>query len=273
MQKEVKPIESWKNPEFLASADARLVRIISEYLEPAARFRKYNIANSIVFWGSARILSPKDAKAALVDKKKNGDNAAIRKAEHMVELSRYYADAVKLAELMTVWSKNLNDPHHQFIVATGGAKGIMEAANLGASRAGGKSIGLGISLPFETGLNPYITRELALQFHYFFMRKFWMVYLAKALIAFPGGIGTLDELMEVLTLIQTGKPRKRMPVVLYGSHYWNDIIDFDAMARWGTISEKDLDLFKLCNTPEEAYEYLTERLTALYLKDKSPAPA
>lgn len=261
----IQPEVAWKNPEFLASPDARIVRIISEYLEPAIRFRKYGINNTIVFWGSARILPPKDARAALAEAMKKGKREEIAIAEKRVELSRYYTEAAKVAELVTEWSKSLKDPKHQFIVATGGAKGIMEAANLGASRVGGKSIGLGISLPFEKGLNPYITRELALQFHYFFMRKFWMVYLAKALIAFPGGLGTLDELMEVLTLIQTGRPRKKMPVILYGSHYWNDVIDFEAMARWSTMSSQDLHLFKMCDTPEEAFEHLRERLTALYL--------
>ncbi len=264
-KEELRPIESWKNPEFLASPEARIVRIIAEYLEPAARFRQYNVNNTVVFWGSARIKSPKEARASLAEAEKTGTREDIVHAEKKVELSRYYTDAARVAELVTRWSKSLKNPKHEFLVATGGANGIMEAANFGASRAGGKSIGLGISLPFETGLNRYITRELALQFHYFFMRKFWMVYLAKALIAFPGGLGTLDELMEVLTLIQTGKPRKKMPVILYGSHYWNDVLHFDAMARWGTMSPQDLHLFRMYDTPEEAFEYLKERLTALYL--------
>lgn len=267
-KEELHPIESWKNPEFLKSADARIVRIISEYLEPAARFKKYKINNTVVFWGSARILSPKDAQAAFATAQKQGKEEEIHIAEKKVELSRYYTDAMKLAELVTKWSKGLKDPKYQFVVATGGANGVMEAANLGASRAGGKSIGLGISLPFETGLNPYITRELALQFHYFFMRKFWMVYLAKALIAFPGGLGTLDELMEVLTLIQTGRPKKKMPVILYGSHYWKDVLNFDAMAEWGTINANDTNLFKMCDSPKEAFEHLKERLTSIYLSEK-----
>jgi hypothetical protein len=151
------------------------------------------------------------------------------------------------------------------LVATGGGEGIMGAANKGASKAGGKSVGMNITLPFEQKPNKYITRELSIQFHYFFMRKFWMVYLAKALIAFPGGVGTIDELSEVLTLVQTGKPKKTMPIILYGSEYWNKVINFKTMAEWGTISEKDLNLFKICDTPEEAFEYLTKRLTELYL--------
>ncbi len=230
--------EAWRNLDFLSSPDARLLRIVAEYLEPAARFRKHDVHNIIVFWGSARQL-PK--------------------------LSKYYADAEKLAYMMTQWSKKLGEGKRQFVVATGGGEGIMGAANKGASKAGGKTIGLNITLPFEQKANKYVTRELTVQFHYFFMRKFWMVYLAKALIVFPGGYGTLDEFTEVLTLIQTGKPKKPMPVILYGSDYWNDVINMKAMAKWGTISEKDLELFKICDTPEEAFEYLTEKLTKLYL--------
>jgi hypothetical protein len=232
------PTESWKNPDFLASPDARLLRIMAEYLEPAARFRKNDVHNIVVFWGSARQL-PK--------------------------LKKYYADAEKLAGMVTVWSKKLGEGKRQFLVATGGGEGIMGAANKGASEAGGKTVGLNISLPFEQKPNKYITRELSIQFHYFFMRKFWMVYLAKAFIAFPGGVGTVDELSEVLTLVQTGKPKKTMPIILYGSEYWNEVLNLKAMAKWGTISEKDLELFKICDTPEEAFEYLTKRLTELYL--------
>jgi len=262
----MKPIESWKNPEFLGSPDARILRIISEYLEPQARFKKFGVDNTIMFWGSARILPPEKAKEALDEAKKSKGDVAL--AERKVELSRYYADAERLAAMITKWSKGLGEGKKQFVVATGGgAAGIMEAANKGASEAGGKSVGLGVTLPFEDKLNNYITRELALQFHYFFMRKFWMVYLAKALIAFPGGWGTFDELFEVLTLIQTGKPKKVMPVVLYGSKYWKEVINMEAMAKWGLISPKDLNLFKICDTPEEAFEYVTSRLTEMYLKD------
>src|SRR5574342_1340878 len=228
------PKESWRNPEFLASPDARLLRIVAEYLEPAARFKKNDVHNIIVFWGSARQLPA---------------------------LKKYYADAEKLAFMMTEWSKKLGEGKRQFLVATGGGEGIMGAANRGASAAGGKTVGLNITLPFEQKPNKYITRELSIQFHYFFMRKFWMVYLAKAFIAFPGGVGTIDELSEVLTLIQTGKPKKVMPVILYGSEYWNKVINFDTMVKWGTISEKDLQLFKIVDSPAEAFEYLTERLT------------
>jgi hypothetical protein len=232
------PKESWRNLDFLASPDARLLRIVAEYLEPAARFKKFDVHNVIVFWGSARQLP---------------------------RLKKYYADAEKLAYLVTEWSKQLGEGKRQFFVATGGGEGIMGAANKGASKAGGKSVGMNITLPFEQKPNQYITRELSIQFHYFFMRKFWMVYLAKALIAFPGGFGTIDELSEVLTLVQTGKPKKIMPIILYGSEYWNKVINFKEMAEWGVISEKDLELFKIVDTPEEAFEYLTKRLTELYL--------
>lgn len=238
ISKHFSPLEAWRNPAFLGSPDARLVRIVAEYLEPAARFRKHDVHNIIVFWGSARKL-PK--------------------------LNKYYEDAEKLAYMITNWSKKLGEGQRQFLVATGGGEGIMGAANKGASKAGGKSVGLNITLPFEQAPNQYITRELTIQFHYFFMRKFWMVYLAKALIAFPGGYGTLDELTGVLTLIQTGKPKKKMPIILYGSDYWNKVIDFNEMVKWGTIDKKDLDLFKICDTPEEAFEFLTKKLTELYL--------
>ena len=259
-----KPLEAWKNPDFLKSPDARLLRIIAEYLEPAARFKKYGVQNTVVFWGSARILSPEKAKEALELAKQPGGD--VPKAERMLELSKYHADAEKLAYLLTEWSKKLEETH--FIVATGGGEfGIMEAANKGASKAGGKTVGLGISLPFEADLNPYITRELQIQFHYFFMRKFWMVYLAKAFIAFPGGFGTLDELSEILTLLQTQKTKKKMPVILYGSAFWNTVLNIDKLIEWGVCSPKDRDLYKVCDAPEEAFEYLKERLTELYLKN------
>jgi uncharacterized protein (TIGR00730 family) len=171
--------------------------------------------------------------------------------------------------MMTEWSKGLELPDRRFIVCSGGGPGIMEAANRGASEASGISIGLGISLPMEAATNRYLTRELGFEFHYFFMRKFWFVYLAKALVVFPGGFGTLDELFELLTLIQTGKSGKRMPVVLYGKRFWNDALNMDALVEWGTISPEDLQLFHRASTPQEAFEFLTSELERLYLTDES----
>ncbi len=263
----MKLIESWKNSEFLASPDARILRIISEYLEPAARFRKHNVHGTVLFWGSARIKTQTEAKKLLDEAKKSKDADKIRKAEKMVELSRYNADAEKLAELLTDWSMKLGSGKPEFLVATGGGPGIMEAANKGAHKAKGRSLGLGVTLPFEAKLNDYITPELQIQFHYFFMRKFWMVYLARALVAFPGGFGTFDELFEVLTLIQTEKSRKHMPVILYGSNYWNSVLNIDAMIEWGTISAKDKKLYHVCDTPEQAFEILTKALTEIYMSE------
>lgn len=261
------PIESWKNNEFLQSPDARVIRILSEYLEPAARFRKNDVHAAILFWGSARIKDTSTAQKQLADAKKTGDAAQIKRAENMLELSRYNTDAEKLAQIMTEWSMSLGNGKPEFIVATGGGPGIMEAANKGAAKAKGRSLGFGVTLPFEAKLNDYITPELQVQFHYFFMRKFWMVYLARALVAFPGGFGTLDELFEVLTLIQTGKPRKKMPVILYGSKYWNSVLNVDAMIDWGTVSPKDKELYHVCDTPEQAFEILKKELTEIYLME------
>lgn len=263
----MKPIESWKNSEFLASPDARILRIISEYLEPAARFRKHNVHGTIMIWGSARIKSPTEAKKLLETAKKTKDADKIHNAEKMLELSHYYADAEKLAQMLTEWSMKLENGKEFLIATGGGAVGIMEAANKGAANVKGRSIGLGVTLPFEEKLNDYIPPELQIQFHYFFMRKFWMVYLARALVAFPGGFGTMDELFEVLTLIQTGKPRKKMPVILYGSKYWNSVVNIDAMIDWGTVSPKDKELYHICDTPEHAFEILTKKLTEMYLQD------
>lgn len=260
----MQPVEPWKNIEFLSSSDARPIRILSEYIEPYARFRKHHLRNTVVFWGSSRILPKNEAKKCLATAKKKGDKETIREAKCAVDLSKYYDDARELARRITEWSKSLG-PKPDFIVATGGAEGIMEAANRGASDAKGKSVGLGIALPREEQINKYVTRELAFQFHYFFMRKFWMVYLAKALVVFPGGFGTMDELTEMLTLCQTHKSHQLKPIVLYGKDYWNDVLDFDAMIRWGTISPKDKNLFKVCDTPDEAFEYLKTELTRRYL--------
>ena len=269
---EISPIP-YLNIEFLKSPAARTIRILAEYLEPAERLRRAHIRDTIVFFGSARALSPEDAALQL----KNVDDEIARagsltdelaetrtRAETAVRLARYYHDAVELSRRLTEWSKSLTG-NRDFIICSGGSGGMMEAANRGAALAGGKTIGLNIQLPHEQVVNSYVPRELVFNFHYFFMRKFWFVYLAKALVIFPGGFGTMDEFFEVLTLIQTSKPRKSMPVVLFGNDYWNDVIDFDAFIRWGTVSAKELQIFHKTDSVDEAYKYLTGKLEGLYL--------
>ena len=257
--------KAYENLDFLHSRDARTMRILAEYLEPQSRFAHYNVADTVVFFGSSRALPQQEARAAADEARASGDPRRIEVAERAAALSRYYDEARTLARLLTEWSKKLTQPARRFLVCSGGGPGIMEAANRGASEAAGISVGLGISLPMETTANRFITRELTFEFHYFFMRKFWFVYLAKALVVFPGGFGTLDELFEVLTLTQTGKLGKRIPVVLYGRAFWDDVVNFDALVRWGTISPEDLELFRVADTPEEAFEYLQAELTRLYL--------
>jgi uncharacterized protein (TIGR00730 family) len=276
-RKKDKPEKAYKNLEFLKSSEARSIRILSEFLEPMARFKKYKIYDTIVFFGSARTADRKAAekklaevqeKAAKKDEHLDSDlQEELNQATNKVSLSRYYEDAVELAGRITEWSKSLYSDHH-FVVCSGGGPGMMEAANKGAIEAGGKSIGLNISIPMEQYANPYITPELNFDFHYFFMRKFWFIYLAKALVIFPGGFGTLDELFEVLTLIQTEKVKKRMPIVIYGTEYWKQIIDFKAMVNFGVISEKDLALIKFCDTVDDAFNYLKEELTKYYMSDQ-----
>ncbi len=258
--------KAYKNMDFLTSPEARTVRILTEYLEPQLRFARYRIKDTVVFFGSARAL-PADRAGLLLERAEAaGDAVAGERAGAMVRLSRYYEDARQLARRLTEWSKGLQLPHRRFIVCSGGGPGIMEAANRGASEAAGISIGLGISLPMEPPSNPFITRELGFEFHYFFMRKFWFVYLAKALVVFPGGFGTLDELFELLTLVQTGKIGRRLPVLLYGREYWQDLLRLDVMVRWGTISPEDLNLFHMADTPDEAFSHLKTQLTELYLE-------
>jgi hypothetical protein len=268
------PPVAYLNEEFLESSDARPIRILSEYLEPAARLRHYKVRDTIVFFGSARSVAPEEAakiKEEVEEKIKQAATLTAEleseraRADQLLRLARYYTDAMELARRITEWSKGLTTGRH-FIICSGGSGGMMEAANRGASAARGKTIGLNILLPFEQKINPYVSREFIFNFHYFFMRKLWFVYPAKALVVFPGGFGTMDELFEVLTLIQTRMPSKTMPVVLYGKEFWDDIIDFDALVRWGVVSPHDLDIFYKVDTVDDAFQYLTARLEELYLK-------
>jgi uncharacterized protein (TIGR00730 family) len=261
--------KAYKNPEFLASREARTLRILSEYLEPQARFARYRIKDTVVFFGSARALPPEKVPPMQAEAAGVGTPAALAAAASAERLAHYYEAARALARRMTEWSKSLQLPNRRFIVCSGGGPGIMEAANRGASEAAGISIGLGISLPSEPAANSYITRELGFEFHYFFMRKFWFVYLAKALVVFPGGFGTLDELFEILTLVQTRKTLKRLPIVLFGREYWSEILNLDALVRWGTISAADLQLFRVVDSPEEAFEHLKTELSVLYLEQET----
>ncbi len=263
---------SFLNTDFLKSPAARAIRILSEYLEPAERLRRARIRDTIVFFGSARSPSPEQAAQRLAQVNEEIAQAgavsaelaeARTAAETSVRLARYYQDAVELSRRLTEWSKALTG-NRDFIVCSGGSGGMMEAANRGASLAGGKTIGLNIQLPHEQAVNSYVPPELVFNFHYFFMRKFWFVYFAKALVIFPGGYGTLDEFFEVLTLIQTNKPRKVMPVVLFGNEYWDEVINFDAFVRWGTISAKELQIFYKTDSVDDAYKYLTAKLEGLY---------
>ncbi len=273
---------AYENPDFLGSPDGRLLRILSEYSEPMARFRRERIQDTVVFFGSARFASLDEAseQLALLD---NTGSAALApaaeqpaldaeatalqrsRAEAALEMARYYEDARTLARMITAWAMELPGRRHRFVVTSGGGPGIMEAANRGAWEAGGKTIGLNIMLPFEQRPNPWITPALNFNFHYFFMRKYWFAYLAKALVVFPGGFGTLDEMFEVLTLDQTNKLAKPITIVIYGSSYWKNVINLELLAAKGAIAMKDLDLFKFADTPEQAFAILQEGLIKNHL--------
>jgi len=230
----LKPVKSYRDPEFMGSKEARALRILAEYLEPSSRFAAEGVEDTIVFFGSARV--------------KEG--------------SAWYEAARVLAFRLTQWSKGLDAAaQRRFVVCTGGGPGIMEAANRGASEARGRNVGLTISLPREEAVNPHVTRELSFHFHYFFMRKFWLAYLAKAVIVFPGGYGTLDELFEVLTLVQTRRMTKPMPIVLFGTGYWREVINFDALVRHGTINAADVDLVHRTDSVDDAYDWIVRQLT------------
>ncbi|MGH9513104.1 MAG: TIGR00730 family Rossman fold protein [Terriglobales bacterium] len=262
---------AYQNEPFLSSPDGRILRILSEYAEPLSRFRREQIQDTVVFFGSARFHSRDRAQSDLTDLSTSylasDETLALdrKRAAAAVDMARYYEDARRLAFLLSQWSIQIPARRKRFVVTTGGGPGIMEAANLGAQEAGAKTIGLNIQLPFEQNPNSHITPSLNFEFHYFFMRKFWFAYLAKALVIFPGGFGTLDELFEILTLAQTQKLAKKILVVIYGSEYWSRLINFQAMIDAGTISAADLDLFKLVDSPEEGFEFLREGLTKYHL--------
>ncbi len=257
-------VKAYKNEEFLGSKDARALRILSEYMEPESRFEELRVRDTIVFFGSARIPSREVAQAELEAAKASGGD--VTKAEMRLHMSRYYEDTRELAKRLTTWSKALAGTDRRFVVCSGGGPGIMEAANRGASEAKGENIGLNISLPFEQSDNPYITRRLAFEFHYFFMRKYWFTYLSKALVVMPGGFGTLDEFMEVVTLVQTLKIKKRLPIVLFGTEYWDQVLHFEPMVKFGTISAEDLNLFFRTDSVDEAYKFLVTELETHALK-------
>jgi hypothetical protein len=278
---------AYENSEFLNGADGRPMRIVAEYLEPLARFRREKIQDTVVFFGSARFRGKAEAdhELELLDNTGSSQPAPSheqpasvpqivegtatdlqrKRAVAAVEMARYYEDARRLAGMLTLWAKKIPSERSRFVVTSGGGPGIMEAANRGAWEAGGKTIGLNIRLPFEQSPNPYITPDLNFEFHYFFMRKLWFAYLSKALVVFPGGFGTLDEMFEILTLAQTQKLAKKITVVIYGSEYWKKVFDLDALVDTGAISPKDIELFQYADTPEQAFELLRHGLTENYL--------
>jgi uncharacterized protein (TIGR00730 family) len=303
---------AYENPAFLNSADGRVIRILAEYTEPLARFRRERIQDTVVFFGSARFHGREEADRALELLDNTGSVAAAphseqpasipsivegtaselgrRRAVAAVEMARYYEDARRLAHSITTWAMTLtsaapsgtdatsgatgatgagNSTRHRFVITSGGGPGIMEAANRGAYEAGGKTIGLNIRLPFEQRPNPYITPALNFEFHYFFMRKLWFAYLAKALVVFPGGFGTIDEMFEVLTLVQTHKLAKNITVVIYGSEYWKKVFNFEWLIDTGAIAPADVDLFQFADTPEQAFELLKQGLTAHHLEPEA----
>lgn len=286
------PTLAYEDIPFLNSPDGRILRILAEYIKPLALFRRERIQDTVVFFGSARFRAldeasrslelldatgsarpaPMEEQPATSEDLAGEEVSQLRRdrAEAAVEMARYYEDARRLAFLLTEWTMTMRSRRHRFVVTSGGGPGIMEAANRGASEAGGKTIGLNIRLPFEQAPNRYITPSLSIEFHYFFMRKFWFAYLSKALVVFPGGFGTLDEMFELLTLTQTRKLAKHMTIVVYGSKYWNEILNLDALVKKGTIAAEDLKLLHFADTPEDAFAILKESLTREHLKGMKP---
>jgi len=251
-------VKAYRSRKFLRTPEARPVRILAEYLEPLERFEDMNIRDTILVFGSARIQPEEEARVRLEEAQRTGEG--LKAAKQVMKLSRYYEDTRELTRRLTEWSKGLDGGERRFVVCSGGGPGIMEAANRGASDAQGENIGLGISLPKEQKNNPYITRKLDFEFHYFFMRKFWFLYTAKAVVLMPGGLGTLDEMFETLTLIQTGKIQKRLPIVLYGSDFWDRVIDFDALVDFGVIEAEDVSLFHRSDDVDDAFDFIVSEL-------------
>jgi uncharacterized protein (TIGR00730 family) len=286
---------AYENKNFLDSADGRLIRIVAEYMEPLARFRHERIQDTVVFFGSARFRgreeadhalelldntgsiqpAPSEEQPARAPEIASGQATELqrKRAVAAVEMARYYEDARRLAHMLTTWASSIPSQRHRFVVTSGGGPGIMEAANRGAYEAGGKTIGMNIRLPFEQHPNPYITPALNFEFHYFFMRKLWFAYLAKALVVFPGGFGTLDEMFELLTLAQTHKMAKKITVVIYGPEYWKRVFNLETLVDTGAISPKDIELFQFAETPEQAFEILRDGLTSNYLVPEATAAA
>jgi hypothetical protein len=269
-KKEIHTQAAFLNPEFMLGRDGRAVRILAEFLSPEHRFERLKIEDTLVFFGSARAVSKRVATANLrAAQKATGagpKSKALLKAERDMEVSRYYEECYQLSKRLAEWSEN-EGYHYAF--CSGGGAGIMEAANKGAQAGGAPSVGLNILLPFEQSANPYIDPDLNFEFRYFFMRKFWFAYMAKAIIMFPGGFGTIDEMMEVLTLVQTQRITKKMAVVLYGKDYWSHVVNFRYLAEMGMIDAKDLNLFQVCETVEEAFDYITQNL----VKNRKPSRA
>src|SRR5438874_2661146 len=263
---------AYENPQFLNSPDGRLLRIMSEYVEPLARFRREQIQDTVVFFGSARFPGLEQANQTMAAIGSDDAEGKRKLAQAGVDMARYYEDARRMAFLLSEWAAQIPARRKRFVVTTGGGPGIMEAANRGAREAGSKTVGLNIRLPFEQYPNPYITPALNFEFHYFFMRKYWFAYLAKALVIFPGGFGTLDELFEILTLAQTEKLAKKILVIIYGKQYWERILNFQTFVDTGTISQADLKLFSFADTPQEAFQCLREGLTRYHLGQPQAKP-
>jgi len=264
-------LKAYENGDFLKGDDGRILRILSEYLEPHSRLAAQKVKDIIVFFGSARIDPLEESQRKFDEIMKRMESGAnkpneeeMNQASRAVRLSRYYEDASKLAQLIVPWASALEGRGKRMVICSGGGPGIMEAANRGATAVGGKSIGFSISLPMEQSCNDYVPEELAFEFRYFFMRKFWFVCLAKAVIVFPGGFGTLDEAFEALTLVQTGKTHGKMPILFYGEDYWRDILHFEALKRWGMISPEDIDLIHFCDEPHQAFEILKREIGRIY---------